>query len=60
MDVISRAIDLIESAIFIFNDAPDVLIKFYFVIYIDCGLTIFSAKYDVIVDLTVTAHGIYF
>jgi hypothetical protein len=56
MDVILRAIYLIEDAILIFDNAPDILVEIFLMIWVNYRHVIFRTEDDVVEDLTMTAH----
>jgi len=60
MDVIFNAIYLIEGAVFIFDNAPDVFVEIFLVVWINYRSMVFCTEDNVIKNLPVTTHIKYF
>jgi len=53
MNVIRHPVNPVQLTFFIFNQSPNVFVQIFFIICINCCFTVFGAKYNLIIYLTV-------
>lgn len=58
MDVVFRAVNSVEKTVSILNYAPNVFVKFFVMFFRKCSLSVISAEYDVIEDLSEAVHSV--